>query len=149
MTTKNRHHPVFVYGTLRPGCGNYQHRLSGLTVQERPATARGLALYRSGIPYAIRQVGSTVTGTLITIKLDCYEQVLRSLDQLEGFRPEEPELSHYLRETTSITATTPISGGGTFQTFHIAWVYLASPTVDLTRMRPVPNGDWLADARSA
>ena len=63
----SREHSVFVYGTLRPGQGNYRRLLAGRTVREVPASAKGLALYGNGFPYAVPQQGARVIGDLITI----------------------------------------------------------------------------------
>ena len=79
-----RQHSVFVYGTLRPRQGNYRRLLEGRTVAERPGVAKGLALFGSGIPYAVTHPGARVVGTLITITPVLYSEVLADLDRLEG-----------------------------------------------------------------
>ena len=82
--------PVFVYGTLRPGEGNYSWALAGKTVAEVPATVSGLALHEGpGFPYAVLtgDPADRVHGTLITIHRDLYEQVFARLDALDGVRP--------------------------------------------------------------
>ena len=137
-------HPVFVYGTLRPGQGNYRRLLEGRTANERPATAKGLALFGSGIPYAVTHPGARVVGTLITITPAVYGEVLAGLDVLEGYHAARPASSHYIRTTRSVIATNALPGGGTWEAFHTGWIYLAGTGVDPTTMTRVPHDDWLA-----
>ena len=77
-----RQHSIFVYGTLRPGQVNYRRLLADRTVRELPATAKGLALYGPGFPYAVPQPGARVVGALITIEPAIYREVLTDLDAL-------------------------------------------------------------------
>ena len=75
-----RQHSVFVYGTLRPGQGNYRRLLAGRIVRESPATAKGLALYGTGFPYAVPQPRARIVGDLITIEPALYREVLAELE---------------------------------------------------------------------
>ena len=142
MTSHRRQYPVFVYGTLRHGQGNYRRLLEGRTVRELPCIAKGLALFGTAIPYAVPFPGARIVGDLITIDPTQYTQVLADLDRLEGYHPARPEDSHYIRTTTPVTATNPLPGGGTWETFHTAWIYLAGAPIgpDMTR---IPGDDWL------
>ena len=54
--------PVFVYGTLRAGQGNYWGILAGATLQERLATLEGYTLLDSGVPFAVKREGRIVVG---------------------------------------------------------------------------------------
>ena len=126
---------VFVYGTLRPGQGNYQRLLADRTDQEQPATAPGVALFGAGFPYAVPSPGARTVGSLITIRPALYDDVLNDLDRLEGCLPHRPDRSHYVRATRTV-----IAAGGTP---HTAWIYLAGPSVDHARMRRIPGDDWL------
>lgn len=133
---------VFVYGTLRPGGGNYP-LLRGSTVTDEPAVADGLALYRNtsdSFPYATAQPRCAVSGTLCTIEDQQWASVRRRLDLLEGFHPCHPETSHYVRRRWQVR-TTPQDGsrGRT----AIAWLYLAAPRVRIDPSRLVVGGDWL------
>src|SRR5664279_6424112 len=122
-----RQHSIFVYGTLRPGQVNYRRLLANRTVRELPATAKGLALYGLGFPYAVPEPGARVVGDLITIKPALYSEVLADLDQLEGYRSSQPASSHYIRTARSVVAMNRTPNGGTWETFHTAWIYLAGP----------------------
>jgi gamma-glutamylcyclotransferase (GGCT)/AIG2-like uncharacterized protein YtfP len=139
-----RQHAVFVYGTLRPGQRNYERLLAGRTVQVSPAIAKGLALYGHRFPYAVTQSGARTVGDLITIKPSLYREVLADLDQLEGYQPNRPESSHYIRSTRSIVATVSTPNGGTWEAFHTAWIYLAGPDIDPTRMPRITDDDCTA-----
>jgi gamma-glutamylcyclotransferase (GGCT)/AIG2-like uncharacterized protein YtfP len=137
-------HAVFVYGTLRPGQSNYRRLLEGRTADERTAIAEGLALVGSGIPYAVKHPGARVVGTLITITPALYGEILADLDALEGYHAHRPATSHYIRTTRSVIATNPLRGGGTWETFHTAWIYLAGPGTTPTTMPRITDDDWLA-----
>ena len=142
-----RQHSVFVYGTLRPGQGNYRRLLAGRTMREIPATARVSRLYGRGIPYAVPQPGAQVVGDLITITPELYRDVLTDLDHLEGYHPRRPKASHYIRTARSVVAMNRTPNGGTWEAFHTAWIYLAGPDVDPTKMPRITDDDWLAPAR--
>ena len=137
---------VFVYGTLRPGGGNYP-LLQGSTVTEEPAVAEGLALYGNGsgsFPYATAQPGCVVFGTLCTVNDQQWPAVRRRLDLLEGFHPRHPDTSHYLRRRWPVH-TTPTSKSGAEASGGrnvTAWLYLAAPRVRIDPSRLVASGDW-------
>ena len=143
----SRQHSVFVYGTLRPGQGNYQRLLAGRTVRESPALANGLALYGRGFPYAVPQSGARTVGNLITIRPHLYREVLTDLDQLEGYQPNRRAGNHYIRSARSVIATISTSNSGTWEAFHTAWIYLARPDIDTTGMPRIADDDWLAIPR--
>jgi hypothetical protein len=63
---------------------------------------------------------------------------------LEGYQPNKPASSHYIRTTRSIVATISTPNGGTWEAFHTAWTYLAGPDIDPTRMPRITDDDWLA-----
>lgn len=146
MIETPRQLPLFAYGTLRPGCSNYRQFLSDQVVNERPAMARGCALYTHGsYPYAVPTRGETVTGSLLDIDPDAYPDVLCSLDQLEGYRAQAPQDSHYLRVARAVETL--------FMDFAVelvpAWIYEVGPTVDVESMWPIPGGDWSPSRTSA
>jgi gamma-glutamylcyclotransferase (GGCT)/AIG2-like uncharacterized protein YtfP len=140
--TSRRQQSVFVYGTLRPGQGNYRRLLEGRTTQETPCIAIGLALFGDTIPYAVRFPGARIVGDLITIDPTRYGQVLANLDRLEGYHADKPADSHYIRTTRSVIATNPLPGRTS--THHTAWIYLAGAWINPDRMTRIPADDWLA-----
>jgi gamma-glutamylcyclotransferase (GGCT)/AIG2-like uncharacterized protein YtfP len=132
--------PFFVYGTLRPGQGNYR-LLAGRTVAEFPATLPGHALYGPGLPYVTAgEEDWAVVGDLIFVASERYGEVLAGLDCLEGYRPGSRHC-HYEREARTVRY---VDADGAEAT-SVAWVYLAGPAVR-ERLRPaerIPGGDWL------
>lgn len=144
-----RKRPVFVYGTLRPGHHNHARLLAGNTVRELPAHVTRHWLYLQGVPYAV-PLGPNedlhnpppLIGALITIAPDRYEQVMTSLDALEGYRPNDPDGSHYRRVLVNVTAKSPLNGGGTFDTFYRAWMYIAGPRFNPRTATLIASGDY-------
>jgi len=92
----------------------------------------------------VPQPGARIVGDLITIEPALYREVLAELDALEGYHAHRPASSHYIRTARAVIATNPLPGGGTWETYHTAWIYLAGGDVDPTTMTRVPHDDWLA-----
>lgn len=127
---------VFTYGTLRPAQCN-QALLAGRGA--RSARADGLALYvphHNAFPYAAPEPGGTVHGTLYRLPRDP-APLLARLDFLEGYSPDRPSECHYTRVLRTVT----VEDG----TECDAWMYLAGPLVDVTRMRRLPGGVWTSE----
>jgi gamma-glutamylcyclotransferase (GGCT)/AIG2-like uncharacterized protein YtfP len=95
--------PVFVYGTLRKGFGNYNNILKGNTVMEFNAETTGILceVFGGGFP-AMVEGGEIVKGELMFIDEFEYEQTLQRLDRLEGYHPKDRGNSMYLRETKMV-----------------------------------------------
>jgi gamma-glutamylcyclotransferase (GGCT)/AIG2-like uncharacterized protein YtfP len=130
--------PFFVYGTLRHGEVNH-FLLEGKTLSEQPAYADGLHLYSLGwYPLVLPAVegDSRVVGEVITIKPESYEHLVRLLDQLEEYFPDDPVRSDYLRVPYSVTLHTgePVR----------AWIYLGKTRNLAGWHRRIPDGDWVA-----
>lgn len=138
--------PFFVYGTLRPGQGNYRRFLGGRTAQEVSAVLGGHALFDLGIPYVVASTADpTVVGDLVFVAPQHYEDVLGDLDRLEGYSPRRAG-GHYQRQALPVRYQ---SAGGN-ETSALAWVYLAGAAVRarLVEACPVPGGDWVAASAS-
>ena len=90
------------------------------------------------------QPGARTVGDLIPIEPFLYREVLAELDALEGYQAHRPATSHYIRTTRSVIATNLLPGGGTWETFHTAWIYLAGPGTTPTTMPRITGDDWLA-----
>lgn len=105
-------YPVFVYGTLRKGFGNYAWALGGQTEQEAPATLYGFDMYAvSSFPGIVEGAGHVV-GELMYLK---DAATLTRLDRLEGYEPGRESHSMYLRIRVACdTADGPID----------AWTYV-------------------------
>ena len=124
----------FVYGTLRPGYGNYRHCLSGTPHTVVPATLPGARMFGLGRPYPyVSTKGARpediVVGALIEVAPEHYADALKRLDWLEG----HPR--HYTR-----TAMVVMTDAGPVE----AWAYLASSRTEacLSEDEVVPSGDW-------
>lgn len=138
----NERLPVFVYGTLRRGCGNYEALLEGNTSAELPARAEGLVLYgaRFAFPYAAAREGGVVVGELMVIDRQRYDEVLQHLDMLEGYRQERPASSHYVRVTRTVRCE--VDGQWVSRP---AYLYLAGNRA-ISRFGEgdlIPSGDWV------
>lgn len=135
--------PVFVYGTLRPGQGNYRRILRDVTEAEYPAMLTGHALYAAGVPFAVPMTGRAVRGDLMVVRAEEWAPTLSELDALEGFRPDASRASSlYVR-----TACTVVYVNDGLPQAAEAWVYLAGGLVTFDELDVlVPGGDWLAFA---
>jgi gamma-glutamylcyclotransferase (GGCT)/AIG2-like uncharacterized protein YtfP len=142
--------PLFVYGTLRVGRGNYRRLLAGKTLRVVPATLLDHALYIAAYPYypyvTAAENGGFVVGDLFTLRPAIYAELLTALDALEGFRPDDPEGSAYLRVRRTVRY---VDADGKPRTAE-AWVYCAGQQLRAaaTEERRVPSGDWVAHQRA-
>lgn len=128
--------PFFVYGTLRPGGRHHAWALDGRTSREEPARMPGLALYEGpGFPYAVAGPGEA-RGDLVLPADAYYDEVVRVLDELEQYRPDDPR-NVYERVAADVLRR----DGGAVR----AWVYLAAAPL-AARLRAggtrVPGDDW-------
>jgi gamma-glutamylcyclotransferase (GGCT)/AIG2-like uncharacterized protein YtfP len=123
---------VFFYGTLLSPF-NRTGRL--LLDQHLEFTGRGTisaALFDLGIyPAAVPATDSSVRGEVYAL-IDP-EPALRALDELEGYRPDEPETSLYTRRRTPVV----LDDGKAVE----AWVYFYN--APLGRAERIESGDYL------
>lgn len=124
---------VFFYGTLmapfnRPG----RERITPNLTYKGRGTIRAalfdLGIYPAAIPADDQ---STVWGELY--ELSEADAVLAALDEIEGYRPQEPARSLYTRVVTDVT----LEDGRTEQ----AWTYFYN--APLGRARRIESGDYL------
>ncbi|NJL94477.1 MAG: gamma-glutamylcyclotransferase [Anaerolineae bacterium] len=143
------HHPLFVYGTLRPGQSNYGRLVKGRTLTEQPATLEDTCLLSCGsFPMAVapNQVphhfeGATpcnweIRGELLTPHPFHYVQLLYELDDLEDYHPHDLRNSMYHRVERLVRTD---AGAGV-----VAWVYLGNPGYVQANYPLIPDGDWVA-----
>lgn len=135
--------PVFVYGTLRSGQGNWANILKGTTIAEIPASLPGAKMYSPGIAYVCDagQSESKVVGDLMFVEPTKWPNVLKRLDSLEGF--EVGRTSNHYERVARKCVYTDTTGE---QKEIFAWVYFGSKFA-LSRCGEselVPDGDWLA-----
>jgi len=122
---------VFFYGTLmsgfeRPGRQRLDARLTPVGRGSIHAALFDVGLYPAAIPAS----DALVQGELHRMN---DESVLRELDDIEGFRPEQPDASLYLRLETPVT----LSDGRT----ENAWTYFYN--APLGSSPRIESGDYL------
>lgn len=133
--------PVFVYGTLRSGQGNYKSILRGNTQKEQEsAFLPGSSMYTNGaFPYVVEEdQGSGVSGDLMFIDYDSFQETMQSLDYLEGTNNGLSSDSNHYNRTLRYVQTGD-------KEYTQAWVYLP-PDIDrsrITQLPQVPTGDWI------
>lgn len=126
--------PLFVYGTLRRGGVNYQPYLREHSVREIAATMPGtLYLGREGWYPCLYEGNSPVTGELIWLRPDRFQDLLGKIDLLEDYDASREEESLYLRRRGIATSA---------EVEYVCWVYFATK-----REAPgviIPSGDFFS-----
>jgi gamma-glutamylcyclotransferase (GGCT)/AIG2-like uncharacterized protein YtfP len=123
---------LFIYGTLHPdlappGIWSVVRTLRAV----EPATVAGALFDLGAYPGLLLDDGPrTVQGTLFELPDD--PSVLRQLDRYEGFDPQSPEGSLFLRVKCRVT----LASGGPVD----AWVYVYNGSV--TGQRRIESGRW-------
>jgi len=127
---------IFVYGTLMAGFD--RRRRAGIDTRMQFA-GRGwiqAALYDLGLfPAAIPAPEGRVAGELYEVTDD--PSVLAKLDEIEGFRPSEPDTSLYLRAQVTVA----LEDGRQ----EAAWVYFYNAPLGQGQL--IESGDYLAHLR--
>jgi gamma-glutamylcyclotransferase (GGCT)/AIG2-like uncharacterized protein YtfP len=85
---------LFVYGSLMKGMVHH-NKITALVKDLKPATTEGL-LYRLAVGYPAMVEGQgIVKGELLT--LNNFKDIIKILDEFEGYSPTNPEKSLYFR----------------------------------------------------
>ena len=125
---------VFFYGTLMTGFD--RRRRAGIDEHLAEYVGRGTIsadLFDLGIyPAAVPAPDGRVWGEVYRMK-DA-TKALGGLDEIEGYRPEDPDRSLYVRDIVDVQLT----DGRVEQ----AWVYFYN--APLGRAERIPSGDYLA-----
>jgi gamma-glutamylcyclotransferase (GGCT)/AIG2-like uncharacterized protein YtfP len=123
---------VFFYGTLMSGFkrAGRAHVEAKLAAQGRGwigATLFDLGIYPAAIPAADSRVWGEI------YRMTDADTVLAALDEIEGYRPAEPDRSLYTRVETAVT----------FEDGHVAnaWVYFYN--APLGGAQRIESGDYL------
>jgi len=122
-----------VYGTLLPGQPNFylwEAHISSLATAVLP---HGRLYDIGSYPMLIETRGETVTGKVVTLKAATYEAVMTTLDSLEGYFPDRPAESDYLRVAREVILEN--------DTAVNAWVYVGQSQF-VQNLPLVKNGDW-------
>ena len=127
---------VFFYGTLMAGFD--RRRRAGIDTRMQ-FVGRGWiegALFDLGLfPAAIPSPDGRILGEVYEVEDD--PSVLAKLDEIEGFRPSEPDASLYTRVATAVM----LENGAADQ----VWVYFYN--APLGRAERIPSGDYLEHLR--
>jgi gamma-glutamylcyclotransferase (GGCT)/AIG2-like uncharacterized protein YtfP len=107
---------LFAYGTLQPGC--VPAKVAPLAAKLRPVAegfVRGVLYDLGGYPGAVpdAKAMARIAGTVMGLPEDA--SFLHQLDAYEGFDPEAPEMSEFIRERDTVE----LSAGGTLE----CWIY--------------------------
>lgn len=137
--------PVFVYGTLRTGMGNWNSLLKGRTTAELPATLPGSKMYSTGLAWVMDatepEPAMQVQGDLMFLDEQNYREHLRRLDGLEGYNPATD--AGLYRRVARMVKYTDENG---VEAEALAWVYYAGDADKAGRYQAkdlVEDGDWL------
>ena len=127
---------VFFYGTLmsgfkRPGRARLDSKLEPEGRGWIPAALFDLGIYPAAIPAADGRVWGEVHRMLDT------DAVLAALDEIEGYRPNEPDQSLYMRVETIVT----------FEDGHAATAWAYFYNAPLGRAQRIESGDYLEHLR--
>ena len=123
---------VFFYGTLmsgfkRQGRARLDHSLKAVGRGSISAALFDLGIYPAAVPASDSRVWGEVHKMLDT------DAVLSALDEIEGYRPAQPEASLYTRAEMPVT----LDDGNTAN----AWVYLYN--APLGKAQRIVSGDDL------
>jgi gamma-glutamylcyclotransferase (GGCT)/AIG2-like uncharacterized protein YtfP len=123
---------VFFYGTLmsgfeRPGRARIDPKLTAVGRGSIRATLFDLGIYPAAIPASEERVFGEVH------RMSDIDGVLAALDEIEGYRPGEPDASLYTRLEIPVT----------FDDGHVvqAWAYFYN--APLGRAQRIESGDYL------
>ncbi|MFL7838311.1 MAG: gamma-glutamylcyclotransferase family protein [Candidatus Promineifilaceae bacterium] len=125
--------PFFVYGTLMIGQPN-DYKWRDCIQSFESAFIKDCRLFDFGYyPIMTNGDGGSVVGQIINLKKECYIQILQDLDFLEGFDPDHPENSNFLRIRARVVTT----AGGELE----AWTYVGKGS-KVQNLLPIESGDW-------
>lgn len=134
MTDKNPNR-IFVYGSLRKAFGHPKHSLLAengrlLGIGYCQANLYKIEWY-PGVVLS-DDPADRVTGEVYVVH-DNLETVLAALDQYEGYSPDSPDSSLYIRRIVPVM----LEDGTTTE----AWIYLYNRKPD--DLKRIPSGDFL------
>lgn len=130
--------PVFVYGTLRSGQGNYRGVLEGRVTRAQEGSLPGASMYSNGgFPYVIEDEGEGVKGELMYLDYDQIVDTMDSLDSLEGTRELTNDYNLYNRYLRYVHVGD--------NKYVQAWVYMPpeSRYDSVQNLPKIEDGDWV------
>lgn len=94
---------LFVYGTLRPGEFRYDF-IEPYVTDVQPAMMPQCSLYTVGsYPFIVKECNGDVVGEVLTIAPEHIDDVLRMLDDIEGYDPNSSFEQNLFSREMSIT----------------------------------------------
>ena len=132
-----QHIPFFVYGTLIPGQPNDHLWRDGINSVETAVFNNGRLYDMGHYPMLVEEGRGTVRGKLISVTDRLYLETVNRLDSLEGYLPDQPARSSYLRVKREVTT----SSGQKIN----SWLYVGRQKHAL-KPQVIPGGDWVAYA---
>ena len=124
---------LFVYGTLRRG---FEHPMADLLARQADFIGRGIfqgKLYNLGSYPGVKTSHRSTDSVVGDVYCLRFPHLLEQFDRYEGYDPDDPAQSMYLRRTVSITLT----NGQTL----FAWIYLYN--LPIYRYKLIKSGDYL------
>ncbi|MGN1402296.1 MAG: gamma-glutamylcyclotransferase family protein [Bacillus sp. (in: firmicutes)] len=92
----NRIH-LFVYGSLREDFFNYTKYLDGMVLKKMAAKLENMKLHH--MPYkgypALTHGKDIILGEIMVLRDDCYDDVMKAVDEMEGFIGENDPDNEY------------------------------------------------------
>ncbi|MEW5977308.1 MAG: gamma-glutamylcyclotransferase family protein [Acidobacteriota bacterium] len=126
---------LFVYGTLRMGGSREIARLFPSSVFLDFAKVWGTLHDLGAYPgLELTAGGASVLGEVYAVS----GEVLKALDEIEGFYPSDPASSYFLRKKTKVLQ---LSGSR-----RDCWIYECNAD-RFALEHPIPSGDWIEYAR--
>lgn len=126
--------PFFVYGTLIPDQPNY-YLWKDSIVSTKNGLIKNHQLFDMGhYPMIVESKGNNVYGMLMYIKNEDYEKIVKIIDNLEGYNPENHGSSAYNREMRDIE----LEDGK----IEKAWIYIGSKKY-VNEENKVKDGNWV------
>ncbi len=125
---------LFAYGTLQPGCA--PAKVGALAAKLRAVgkgSVRGKLYDLGGYPGAVpdARAAAKIAGTVMELPEDA--AYLAQLDAYEGYDPQAPETSEYVR----VRQVVELEGGGAME----CWMYRYNRKPD--EQRRIASGNWL------
>ena len=126
--------PFFLYGTLIPDQPNY-YLWKDSIINTKKGLIKNYQLFDMGhYPMIIELEGNNVSGMLMYIKTEDYDQMARIIDNLEGYNPKKHGSSAYNREIREIE----LEDGK----LEKAWIYIGSEKY-IKKENAVKDGNWV------
>ncbi len=126
--------PFFAYGTLIPEQPNYYLWKDNID-RTKNGLIKNYQLFDMGhYPMIVESKGNNVHGMLMYIKNENYEKIAKTIDNLEGYNPENHGSSAYNREIRDIE----LEDGE----IEKAWIYIGSKEY-VKEENAVKDGNWV------